>query len=88
MDYSAISISDLDREERRFVVGALARGVGAHGELTRLGAANGPVTYEDVLRALNLSTWPKSEATEVELAWSSESLCHTRFPRLRTCSVF
>ena len=88
MDDSALSIGDLDREERRFVIRAFVRGVGAHDELTRLGSTNGQVSYEDVLGALNLSTWPRSEATEVELAWNSTPLCHTRFPRLRTYSVF
>ena len=88
MDNSAISIGDLDHEERRFVIRAFVRGVGAHDELTRLGSTNGRVSYEDVLGALNLSTWPRSEATEVELAWNSEPLCHARFPRLRTYSVF
>ena len=88
MDNSAISIGDLDREEQRFVIRAFVRGVGAHDELTRLGSTNGRVSYEDVLGTLNLSTWPRSEATEVELAWNSEPLCHARFPRLRTYSVF
>ena len=88
MDNSTISIGDLDHEERRFVIRAFVRGVRAHDELARLGSSNGRVSYEDVLGALNLSTWSTSEATEVELAWTSEPLCHTRFPRLRAYSVF
>lgn len=83
-----VTISDLDREERRFVIRTLVRAVGAHQELTRLGGTRKPVPREDVLNALNLPDWLTSEATEVELAWSSKPLCHPDFPRLRTYSVF
>ena len=83
-----ISINELDQTERRFVVRAFLRSVGADVALTELAHSKRQVPYEDVLRALNLSAWPNSETTDVELAWLSEPLCSSQFPRLCTYSVF
>ena len=88
MSGADISISELNQAERRFVVRAFLRSVGADVALTELARSKRQVPYEDVLGALNLSVWPNSETTYVELAWLSEPLCSSKFPRLCAYSVF
>lgn len=83
-----ISVNELTRAEQQFVVRTFLLAIGADEELKEVADAERKVEYQRVLRAMNLSSWPTSEATEVELALSSASLCHSDFPRLRTYSVF
>ena len=88
MDSARPSIRDLNRDEQRFVIRTFLLAIGADQGLTRLAHVKREVRYEDVLKVLNVSTWPTAEATQVELAWMSEPLCHPDFPRLQTYSVF
>lgn len=88
MSGTDISINELDRAERRFTIQTFLRSVDADVALTELAGSKRRVPYEDVIRALNLRVWPNSETTDVELAWLSESLCCSKFPRLSAYSVF
>ncbi len=88
MSEAGISLASLNENEMRHVIRVLSECIGIREELESAVKSGGVLPREDLHRILGKSDWNRSNATLVELVWTSGALEFKDYPRLSGYSLF